>query len=135
VNQKPPRVSRAVASLIHLLSSHRTSPWYQFQRVKRGRVNHRPAWAQGLGGRSGVYEIPEWDFKRALSLGVVEAIGATANEVEQLPVGTRIKVRVTDLGRAALVVADAREQRTPQPGIVAGVPFGPLPRYIAPGST
>lgn len=150
VTVKVPRMSYPVTSLVSLLSAHRVSPWYYFTRIKRGRFNHRPAWAHRTdGGRGGVFEIAEVDFHRALAIGVVDArdaanLGKTflgPSDIEGSEVGRRIQLRVTDLGRAALVAAEAKETaraeakaakvRVVQPSMLIG-PNGPvfLPRKV-----
>lgn len=112
---KIPRLSSPVAFLVAHLSGNRVSPWYLFTRVKRGRTVHRPAFQHREdGGRGGLMEVGAFDFQRALDIGVVEVaherlgLGSRLDRLEDIAEGTRVKVRVVPLGRAALVVWQQR---------------------------
>lgn len=126
-----PRLSSQIDHLLHALAGPKNS-WLIWTLIKRGKRNHRPAWQ-----RSG-YEVPMYDFCRALALGVVEArtipIDSTAaggpmmlgaQDVESVynEAGCRIHVRITELGRAALAAKDLKEEvrkpevQKPQPKV------------------
>ncbi len=112
-----PRISSPVRHLLGSLTEHSSSPWYLWTKVKRGERNHRPAWThRDEGGRGGTWEVPDYDFHRAVVLGVVDVSGLPARsglrihplDFQALDFGTRVRVRATPLGRAALVVYDHR---------------------------
>ncbi len=115
-----PRISHPAAALVSQLSGHRVSPWYIFTRCKRGKIHHRPAYSHREdGGKGATFEVPAYDFHRALSLGVVEvreweALAVPGESVEEaladLKDGDRVHVRVTPLGRAAHVVWEQRHK-------------------------
>lgn len=129
---KVPRMSYPVTALVSLLSQHASSPWYVMRRIKRGSRNHRPAWTTRYQSRTvGGFEIAECDFHRALSIGVVEAKDLRVDDIEGSEVGRRAQIRVTALGRAALVVAEAKENQRAEAKAAKGIGvFAPAGRPI-----
>jgi hypothetical protein len=118
VKAKIPRISSPVRHLLAALAGNTSSPWYHWTKVRRGVRNHRPAWVyRDEGGKGAGWEVPDYDFHRALVLKVVEVVptrdkgcfGIEPLDFGALPEGSRVRVRVTTLGRSAIVVHDNRD--------------------------
>lgn len=99
----PPRITRYIASVVHAMLP--SKGWYRWTYVKRSPRTHHPYWTRLTRNGSGP-DIPDWDFRQAVLRGC--ALAGTPIP-EEPKAGDTVMLRLTTLGRAALVVYDTKE--------------------------